>query len=136
MTTRDFRITRVLPMPADEALPMHYPAAVRVEFQMIAGTDGAPVFYARELTPQEATRWGGALIAAANVVQGRALSEAALHLQLGLAADARDQFAALLREALDLVPRVDDDDPMVPALLEWCRRVRDVLPISTNATGG
>lgn len=33
----------------------------------------------------------------------------------------------LLREGLDLVPRIDDDDPMAGALLDWCRRVKTVL---------
>lgn len=31
---------------------------------------------------------------------------------------------ALLVEAIDLVPRVSDDDPMAPALAEWCERVK------------
>jgi hypothetical protein len=34
---------------------------------------------------------------------------------------------ALLIEALDLLPRVSDDDPMAPALAEWCRRAREVV---------
>lgn len=42
------------------------------------------------------------------------------------------QFA-LLDEALDLVPRMSDDDPIAPALVDWCRRVR-TLRIET--TGG
>lgn len=37
------------------------------------------------------------------------------------------QMQALLTEALDLVPRVSDDDPMAPALAEWCRRARALL---------
>ena len=36
-------------------------------------------------------------------------------------------FKALLEEALDLVPRIDDDDAMATALLDWCRRVRVAL---------
>jgi hypothetical protein len=34
---------------------------------------------------------------------------------------------ALLVEALDLVPRISEDDPITPALAEWCRRVRAVI---------
>jgi hypothetical protein len=34
---------------------------------------------------------------------------------------------ALLTEALDLVPRISDDDPMAPALAEWCGKVRAAL---------
>lgn len=37
------------------------------------------------------------------------------------------QMQALLTEALDLAPRVSDDDPMAPALAEWCRRARALL---------
>lgn len=37
------------------------------------------------------------------------------------------QMQALLTEALDLVPRVSDDDPMSSALAEWCQRVRASL---------
>lgn len=37
------------------------------------------------------------------------------------------QMQALLTEALDLAPRVSDDDPMAPALTEWCRRARALL---------
>jgi len=33
----------------------------------------------------------------------------------------------LLLEALDLVPRMSDDDPMAPALADWCGRVRAAL---------
>ena len=36
-------------------------------------------------------------------------------------------FKALLEEALDLVPRIGEDDPMATALLDWCRRVRVAL---------
>ena len=34
----------------------------------------------------------------------------------------------LLRESLDLVPRISDDDAMVPALAHWCRQVRNAAP--------
>lgn len=34
---------------------------------------------------------------------------------------------ALLVEALDLVPRISDDDPMAPALADWCRKVRATI---------
>lgn len=34
---------------------------------------------------------------------------------------------ALLTEALDLVPRISEDDPMAPALAEWCRSVRAIV---------
>lgn len=33
----------------------------------------------------------------------------------------------LLTEALDLVPRMSEDDPIAPALAEWCQRVRTVV---------
>lgn len=33
----------------------------------------------------------------------------------------------LLEEALDLVPRMNDDDPIAPALADWCARVRSTL---------
>lgn len=33
----------------------------------------------------------------------------------------------LLIEALDLVPRIGDDDPMAPALADWCRRVKALI---------
>lgn len=42
----------------------------------------------------------------------------------------------LLREGLDLVPRIDDDDPMAGALLDWCRRVKTVLDNPTCKRGG
>lgn len=35
--------------------------------------------------------------------------------------------ARLLRDALDLVPRISDDDPMAPALADWCRSARAAL---------
>lgn len=38
-----------------------------------------------------------------------------------------DPPRALLLEALDLVPRMSDDDPMAPALADWCGRVRAAL---------
>lgn len=34
---------------------------------------------------------------------------------------------SLLDEALDLLPRINDDDPMVPALVEWCRNARALM---------
>lgn len=34
---------------------------------------------------------------------------------------------ALLREALDLVPRMSEDDPIAPALADWCYRARSML---------
>ncbi len=40
----------------------------------------------------------------------------------------------LLHEALDLVPRINDDDPMAPPLAEWLRRVRTTLANSTTPT--
>ncbi len=33
----------------------------------------------------------------------------------------------LLLEALDLMPRINDDDPIAPSLAEWCRQVRAVI---------
>ena len=33
----------------------------------------------------------------------------------------------LLRDALDLVPRISGDDPMAPALADWCRQARAAL---------
>lgn len=44
------------------------------------------------------------------------------------AAEALTTAIGLLHDALDLVPRVSDDDPMVPALREWCASVRAALP--------
>ena len=38
----------------------------------------------------------------------------------------------LLTEALDLVPRISGDDPMAPALADWCRKVR----ATSTVTGG
>lgn len=35
-----------------------------------------------------------------------------------------ERARVLLVEALDMVPRISDDDPMAPALREWCREVR------------
>lgn len=43
-----------------------------------------------------------------------------------LIAEAPAQHGMLV-EALDLVPRISDDDPMAPALAEWCRNVRALL---------
>lgn len=37
------------------------------------------------------------------------------------------QMLKALEESLDLVPRISDDDPMAPALAEWCRGVRALL---------
>ena len=42
----------------------------------------------------------------------------------------------LLSEALDLVPRIDDNDPMGPALVEWCRKVRAALASPDPTDGG
>jgi hypothetical protein len=41
--------------------------------------------------------------------------------------EAAPEQNALLVEALDLVPRISDDDPMAPALAEWCKRVRIII---------
>ena len=38
----------------------------------------------------------------------------------------------LLIEALDLVPRMSDDDPIAPALAEWCRKARTVIAKATG----
>ena len=40
----------------------------------------------------------------------------------------------LLTEALDLVPRISGDDPMAPALAEWCRKVRTSVQESDDAS--
>jgi len=45
---------------------------------------------------------------------------------LALIAGAPDQHALLVK-ALDLVPRISEDDPMAGALAEWCRDVRAVI---------
>ena len=39
----------------------------------------------------------------------------------------RAELIAGLTEALDLVPRISDDDPMAPALAQWCRGAKTVL---------
>lgn len=39
----------------------------------------------------------------------------------------RQQERALLVEALDLVPRMSDDDPIAPALADWCHKVRAAI---------
>lgn len=39
----------------------------------------------------------------------------------------------LLNEALDLVPRMSEDDPIAPALAEWCQRVRAVVAKARGA---
>ena len=39
----------------------------------------------------------------------------------------RAELIAGLTEALDLVPRISDDDPMAPALAQWCRGAQTVL---------
>lgn len=36
-------------------------------------------------------------------------------------------FYKLLDEAIDLVPRISDDDPMAPALADWVRKVRAAM---------
>lgn len=38
----------------------------------------------------------------------------------------------LLVEALDLVPRMRDDDPIAPALADWCRKVRAAIAEATS----
>lgn len=50
----------------------------------------------------------------------------------GTAADealiiAAPDMHALLTEALDLIPRMSEDDPVAPALAEWCGKVKEVL---------
>lgn len=40
---------------------------------------------------------------------------------------AEGEMRALLGESLDLVPRMSDDDPIAPALADWCTRVRVAL---------
>jgi hypothetical protein len=37
------------------------------------------------------------------------------------------QARALLADALDLAPRMSDDDPIAPALADWCWRARAAL---------
>lgn len=34
---------------------------------------------------------------------------------------------ASLTEAIDLVPRISEDDPMSPALAEWCRGIKAIV---------
>ena len=48
------------------------------------------------------------------------------HLARSLEQD-RAELIAGLTEALDLVPRISDDDPMAPALAQWCRGAKTVL---------
>lgn len=36
-------------------------------------------------------------------------------------------LATLVVEALDLVPRISDDEPMATTLLDWCRRARTAI---------
>ena len=53
-------------------------------------------------------------------------------LYVGHDSDARLIAAApeqhdLLIEALDLVPRISEDDPIAPALAEWCRKARAAI---------
>jgi hypothetical protein len=55
----------------------------------------------------------------------KALSRSGRIVHDGSSADAGTR--ELLAEAIDLVPRVSDDDPMVPALVEWLRKVRAAL---------
>lgn len=33
----------------------------------------------------------------------------------------------VLRQALDLIPRVSADDPVVPALADWCSLARNTI---------
>jgi len=47
---------------------------------------------------------------------------------LSLHSRERHEERELLAEALDLVPRISDDDPMATTLLDWCRRARAALP--------
>jgi hypothetical protein len=47
--------------------------------------------------------------------------------QLARIREAASKQNALLIEALDLVPRISDDEPMAPALAEWCRNARLLL---------
>lgn len=49
-----------------------------------------------------------------------------------LIAAAPDLLAAL-EEALDLVPRMSDNDPIAPALAEWCGNAREVLKKARGA---
>lgn len=44
---------------------------------------------------------------------------------------APDQYD-LLTEALDLVPRISDDDPMAAELFEWCRKARAAIAKTTG----
>lgn len=43
------------------------------------------------------------------------------------------ELRGTLSEAMDLVPRISDDDPMAPALAEWCRGVRAALAKAKGA---
>jgi hypothetical protein len=79
------------------------------------------------------TRYTAPTIETALAWQMRALDAgtdqdaAADALELGAALDARNPLAALVREALDLVPRMSDDDPIAPALAAWCTRARGLV---------
>ena len=70
----------------------------------------------------------GAYAVAHVVMDGGHISDKAAYANARLIATAPDQNA-LLVEALDLVPRISDDDPMAPALAEWCRKVKSVLSV-------
>ena len=41
--------------------------------------------------------------------------------------NAHDELVSLIDEARDLCPRMSDDDPIAPALADWCRRARAAL---------
>jgi hypothetical protein len=82
-------------------------------------------------TAETAVHWQVALLDAgtdARPGKANASKFAQLALAHDLAVERAETLATLLRQALDLVPRVDDDDPMVPALLDWCRQARAHCP--------
>lgn len=39
----------------------------------------------------------------------------------------RDEMSETLRDFIDLCPRVNDDDPIAPALADTCRKARAAL---------
>lgn len=56
-------------------------------------------------------------------------STAAMHDGL-MALDAhKAEITELLDDALDLIPRMSDDDPIAPALADWCKKARALVRI-------
>lgn len=50
-----------------------------------------------------------------------------------LAANAHAELVAAVREFLDLCPRMSEDDPIAPALVDACRKARSLLRLSPES---